>query len=74
MYQIEHTNTFGGKANYCWVRRYEIPDGTRLQRVRKAKALTGLTGERCTVHDYGVTLEIRPAGRCEVVFVVWVDD
>jgi hypothetical protein len=24
MYQVEHTDTFGGEANYCWCRRYDI--------------------------------------------------
>lgn len=23
-YQIEVTDTFGGEANYCWVRRYTV--------------------------------------------------
>ncbi len=75
MYEVEHTDTFGGEANYCWVRRYQIPDGTRAALVRRAKALTGLTGHRCKVYDQGGDLiEIRPQGLCQVVFVSWVED
>jgi len=74
MYQVEHTDTFAGEANYCWVNRHALPDGlTRLQLVRRAKALTGLTGVRSLVHDCGGTLEIRPIGLCQVVFVTWVE-
>ena len=74
MYQVEHTDTFGGEANYCWVNRYTIADGTRLQKVRAAKRITGLTGHRCVVSDFGDMLEIRPVGICQVVFVSWIDD
>jgi hypothetical protein len=76
-YEIEHTDTFGGEANYCWVRRYRL-DGTghesRCALVRRAKALTGLTGIPCSVDDYGGDLTIRPRGICHVVFVTWRDD
>lgn len=41
---IEHTDTFGGEANYCWVRRetVEEPEGkpfSKLALVRKPKSL-----------------------------------
>ena len=68
-YEVEHTDTFGGEANYCWVNRYEIPLGSRLATVRRAKALCGLTGVRCDVSDFGDGLEIRPRGLCQVVFI-----
>lgn len=76
-YQVEHTDTFGGEANYCWVNRYEIPANPKPSRhalVRRAKALTGLTGIRCDVDDYGGDLTIRPRGVCQVVFVTWQDE
>ena len=76
-YQLEHTDTFGGEANYCWVRRalLQLPENaTRRQIVRRAKAWAGLTGERCDVSDYGDTIDIRPRRICHVVFVTWHDE
>lgn len=82
-YDVEFTDTFGGEANYCWVRRYVIPDdkitakyGTpayRRQLVAAAKALCGLTGVRCNVTNYGDMIDIRPRGGACVVFVSWRD-
>lgn len=71
---IEHTDTFGGKANYSWVNRSEldIPESySRSWIVRKVKEHVGLTGVRCNVEDYGDMLAIRPAGMCEVIFVTY---
>lgn len=74
MYRVEHTDTFGGEANYCWVEHYELPDGlSRLQKVRRAKALCGLTGVRCDVSDFGDELHIRPRGIAQIVFITWDD-
>ena len=79
-FQVEHTDTFGGEANYCWVNRYTLEppanlEGAKLDRwlVRQAKAVTGLTGVRAVVSNYGDMLEIRPRGICQVVFVNWLD-
>lgn len=72
MYPIEMTDTFGGEANYSWVRRGEIradAKTSRLAIVRRAKRWAGLSGVRCDVCDFGDTIEIRPRGRCVVVFV-----
>jgi hypothetical protein len=79
-YAVEHTDTFGGDANYCWVNRYEIeahgktPTGQRISLVRQAKKLCGLTGVRCDVWDCGDMIEIRPRGICQIVFVTWKDE
>jgi hypothetical protein len=77
MYQVEHTDTFGGEANYCWCRRYDIEakgkshKGERLSLVRQAKALCGLSGVRSETTDYGDMIEIRPRGFCQVIFITW---
>ena len=73
MWKVEHTDTFGGEANYCWAHRYEIPDASRLALIRRAKALCGLTGVRCDVTSFGDMYEIRPRGLCQVLFVSWLD-
>lgn len=85
-YEIEHTDTFAGEANYCWVRRETIqvpetiPYGPKLRRylVRKAKAFAGFTGMRCRVDEYACDdLQITPVGRhrlLQTVFVTWQEE
>ena len=73
-WQAEHTDTFGGEANYSWVRRetFQLPESaTDRQIVTAAKAALGLTGCRCRTTPLGGTegFELRPSGCCQVVFV-----
>jgi len=74
-YDIEVTDTFGGEANYCWVKRHtlEVPQGTtHLAFVRRVKALIGWTGLRCNVSNFGNgSLDIRPVNMCQVCFTVY---
>lgn len=81
-YQVEVTDTFGGEANYCWVRRYTIADkefDTPRQRnrylVREAKKLAGWTGWRCETDANGYSdITVRPRGAAMVMFIMWRDD
>jgi hypothetical protein len=73
-WQAEHTDTFGGEANYGWCRRetFELPYGASdLQIVRAGKAALGMTGCRCRTSPLGGVegFELRPLGACEVVFI-----
>lgn len=71
-YQIEHTDTFGGEANYSWVKRRELElpsDVNERVLVRKAKAELDLTGCRCRKVDMGETIALYPIGSCTVVFI-----
>jgi len=73
-WQIEVTDTFGGEANYCWVKRQTLPVTlTPRQLVRRAKAFAGFTGMRCRVENFGDSLQITPSGLCQVCFVTWSD-
>jgi hypothetical protein len=66
------TDTFGGEANYSWVKRaqFDAPSGaSRLTLVRRAKAWAGLTNAPCEVLDYGDMIQITPRGQCVVMFV-----
>ena len=68
----ELTDTFGGQANYSWVRRESVtlPDGaTDRQLVIAGKAALGLTGTRCRTFNHGDTWELRPIGACVVAFL-----
>ena len=74
-WRFELTDTFGGDANYSWVRAEEhvlpVPMSDRAL-VRRAKAWAGLQGVRCTVADSGTLIEVRPVGRhapCVVLFI-----
>lgn len=51
-YDIVYTDTFGGEANYRWVRRESISVDSDKRRaiVRAAKSALGLTGHRCRVY------------------------
>ena len=74
-FQAEYTDTFGGEANYSWVRRVEFtrPDNvSNLGLVRHAKKLLGLNGVRCYRSDWGETIVLRPVGSCTIVFIDYI--
>jgi hypothetical protein len=57
-FRAELTDTFGGEANYSWVRRVEIEapaDISDLALVRRAKAALGLSGVRCVTYNHHAT-------------------
>lgn len=68
----EYTDTFGGEANYAWVKRGEFQDSYRTPDnliVKKVKALVGLTGVKCKRTHYGDMIELRPYGSATVLFI-----
>lgn len=73
-FEVEVTDTFGGEANYSWVRRYtlDLPaDASRVRVIRAAKKAAGWTG-RTTTEEYGDTYTVRPpATVCMVMFVTF---
>lgn len=71
-FTVEYTDTFGGEANYCWVKRSEFTlDGasSRMVIIRKAKALMGLSGVKGRLDDYGDSYAFRPYRSATVMFV-----
>ena len=73
-YDVEYTDTFGGEANYAWVRRavIEVADGCPdSQIVREAKAAMGLSGIRGRRDDCGESLAFIPSGSCSIMFVTF---
>lgn len=75
---IEYTDTFGGEANYSWVRREYIASKageSQSSVMRRAKAAIGLTGAKGRTHAMGGSegWEFRPYGFNMVLFVSWVD-
>ena len=89
MWIAEYTDTFGGEANYSWVHRWTLDPAmyiklAELQKeephekvkrwlVKRAKALSGLTGHRCETNDMGDVIEIRPRGMCTILSITWRD-
>lgn len=71
-YNVEHTDTFAGEANYSWVVRksFEAPaDASTPLLVRRAKALIGETGSRTRTDDLGDTIQLDYPGRCVRTFI-----
>ncbi len=75
MITIEHTDTFGGEANYCWAKRWHsFAQLTDLQAVRLAKKLCGLSGHPCRSENWGDVIALYPRGICQVIFIGYQDD
>lgn len=76
-YKLELTDTFGGEANYTWVKRttLELPEGAGDKWLGVfAREWAGFTGVRCEVENDGnFGLVIRPRGMCQVLFVQFDD-
>lgn len=80
-HNVELTDTFGGEANYSWVRRATIadPDAPYMSRaykatlMRRAKASVGMSGVRGVTYHHGDMSEFRPYGACIVLFVTYDD-
>ncbi len=73
-YNAEYTDTYGGEANYSWVRRASFTASASLsdrEIVRRAKKELGLTGLRCKRNDFGEMIELRPQGQATVVFITY---
>lgn len=72
--KVEVTDTFGGEANYSWVKRKELDLMDTLSKysiVRRVKREIGWSGQRCLTVDYGDSIELRPFGVCQVCFVTF---
>lgn len=69
---IEYTDTFGGEANYAWVRRAEIDvadDASDQAIIRAAKSALGISGRHRKVSHNPDCLELRMVGECTVIFI-----
>lgn len=71
-FKFEYTDTFGGEANYSWVKRNEesLPRNiSDLSLMRRAKKWAGLTNIRGRVDNWGDTLAFYPRGYNTVLFI-----
>ena len=83
-YKVEVTDTFGGEANYSWVRRYTVEtpsceygtsERSQYSRtlVRRAKKAAGWAGLRCQVDNHGDSITVRPVGRKAPCWIMFID-
>lgn len=71
-WRAEYTDTFGGEANYAWVKRatFKTRAGASQREVmRAAKAALNLSGVPGRTESYGDAYTFRPYGICTVLFV-----
>jgi len=73
---VEMTDTFGGEANYCWVKRANFPcDGlTDRQIVMRAKKAMDYSGYRTVTKNYGDGFRLDFAGMNIVLFISFSED
>ena len=74
--QWELTDTFGGGANYSWVRRGEAESKegenfSDLAAIRRVKKAIGWNGIKCRVDNYGDRIALYPVGMCQVCFITF---
>ena len=70
--KVEVTDTFGGEANYNWVKRFELKgleDKSDLAIVRAVKKEIGWNGIRCKVENYGDMIRLNPQGLLQTCFI-----
>jgi len=71
---IEVTDLYGGEANYCWVKRYELEDIDGLttnQIVRRLKRLAELNGVRWRkVAECGDYIQYKFIGWYATAFII----
>jgi hypothetical protein len=71
----EHTDTFGGVANYCWVKRgiIELPvNSSDIVIVRAVKKELGMTGVRCNrIWAHGDNITLKPRRICQIIFITF---
>ena len=71
-WQLEHTDTFGGQANYSWVNRENVMIPSKYSGpwiVRKAKQIMGLTHLEHTTYDLGETIRVDFHQDNQVLFI-----
>lgn len=73
MLNIEVTDTYGGEANYCWVKRATTNATSRRSIIKAVKDVAGWTGWcRVKVEEWGETMVIRPTNSSGVNQIAFV--
>lgn len=74
-FYVEHTDTFAGEANYCWVHRFKVTARDMRHALTKVKKeIFFAPVPRCKVSDYGDMLRADVVGSPECFFVEYFDE
>jgi hypothetical protein len=68
-YFIELTDTYGGEANYSWVKRFKVSAATMRGAITKASKEIGLQGRLNKQYDDGETVRYNVLGAALCLFV-----
>jgi len=68
-YQVEMTDTFGGQANYSWVKREEFECEDEKNVVKEAKKSLDIVGLKCYKEVSGEMITLRPSGLNQIIFI-----
>ena len=66
-FNVEVTDTFGGEANYCWVRRHQVKARSLLGAVQQVSRLEGYAWRKDW--DDGETARYNARGACVCCFI-----
>lgn len=70
-FKIEVTDTFGGEANYCWVRRYELTAKSVLGAVQKLSKIEGFAWRKD--FDAGDIARYNAKNACICAFIEYAE-
>lgn len=68
---VEMTDTFGGQANYCWVKRDEIDADTASLAIRRFKAKHGIKANHKIAVDTVNFRRVDLIGACVCIMAYW---
>lgn len=71
-FKIEVTDTYGGEANYCWVRRYKYKAKSMLGAIRMLSREYG--GQWRKESDYGDMARYNLKNACICAFVEYAEE
>ena len=73
-WQYEYTDTFGGEANYSWVKRGTVTVHAGTSPVRAVKQALDLTTTRMVATNYDDTIQLDECGACRVLFITYQEE
>ena len=70
-YAVVYTDTYGGEANFSWVKREVLDTNTKCDRVlmKKAKRLIGITGSKGVTSSHGDDITFQPYRLGTILFI-----
>ena len=74
IYEYEYTDTFGGEANYSWVKRGKVAANSFAHAIRKVKQELGIWCRTRKVADHGDMARYNLVNHCQCIFINWSED